>query len=91
MAATLASEQILGDGVMMVRLAIVLVWVAVSAGLARADGDWRTVSPENLILIDTAYGRVTFELAPAFAPEHAARMRALVRAKFYDGQSFYRV
>jgi peptidylprolyl isomerase len=31
------------------------------------------------------------ELAPEFAPNHVARMRALVRAHFFDHQSFYRV
>jgi peptidylprolyl isomerase len=38
-----------------------------------------------------SYGRILLELAPAFAPKHVERFRALVRAKFYDGQSFYRV
>jgi peptidylprolyl isomerase len=53
--------------------------------------DWRDVDPNNLVLIDTKYGEVAVELAPDFAPEHAARVRALVRAHFYDGKSFYRV
>jgi peptidylprolyl isomerase len=52
---------------------------------------WRPVDPDNLLLIDTRYGQVAVELAPAFAPEHAARMKALVRAHFFDGKSFYRV
>ena len=55
------------------------------------SGDWRDVDPDNLILIDTRYGEVAVELAPDFAPHHVARMRALVRAHFYDGKSFYRV
>ena len=58
---------------------------------AAADATWRDVDPENLVLIDTRYGEVAVELAPAFAPRHVARMRALVRAHFYDGKSFYRV
>jgi peptidylprolyl isomerase len=53
--------------------------------------EWRTVEPENLVVMDVAYGRILIELAPEFAPNHAERFRALVRAKFYDGQSFYRV
>jgi peptidylprolyl isomerase len=52
---------------------------------------WRQVDPDNLVLIDTKYGEIMVELAPEFAPKHVARLRALVRAKFYDGQSFYRV
>jgi peptidylprolyl isomerase len=57
----------------------------------RADEGWRDVDPDNLVLMDTKYGRVALELAPEFAPKHVERFRALVRAKFYDGQSFYRV
>ncbi|MBL8783029.1 MAG: peptidylprolyl isomerase [Alphaproteobacteria bacterium] len=56
-----------------------------------AEEEWREVEPENLVVMDVSYGRILLELAPAFAPKHAERFRALVRAKFYDGQSFYRV
>jgi peptidylprolyl isomerase len=52
---------------------------------------WRTVDPDNLVLIDTKYGQVAVEIAPEFAPNHAARLKALIRAHFYDGLSFYRV
>lgn len=52
---------------------------------------WRDVSPDNLVLIDTRYGETAVELAPEFAPEHVARVRALIRAHFYDSLSFYRV
>jgi peptidylprolyl isomerase len=63
-----------------------------SAGFAfAADEEWREVEAENLVVMDLSYGRVLLELAPDFAPKHAERFRALVRAKFYDGQSFYRV
>lgn len=55
------------------------------------DGDWRDVAADNLLLITTRYGRVAVELEPDFAPGHAARMHALVKAHFYDGLSFYRV
>ena len=53
--------------------------------------DWRDVDPNNLALIDTRYGQVAVELAPQFAPKHVERVRALIRAHFYDGLSFYRV
>lgn len=59
--------------------------------LARAAEEWRDVEPENLVVMDVSHGRILLELAPAFAPKHVERFRALVRAKFYDGQSFYRV
>jgi len=53
--------------------------------------DWRDVDPDNLVLIDTRYGQVAVELAPQFAPNHVERLRALIRAHFYDRLSFYRV
>jgi cyclophilin family peptidyl-prolyl cis-trans isomerase len=53
--------------------------------------DWRAVDPDNLLLIGTKHGEVAVELAPKFAPRHAERMKALVRAHFYDGTNFYRV
>ena len=52
---------------------------------------WRDVDPANLILIDTKYGQVAVEMAPEFAPVNAKRFFDLVRAKFYDGLTFYRV
>ena len=58
---------------------------------ASNPADWRDVDPNNLVLIDTKYGEVAVELAPDFAPQHAARVRALIRAHFYDGKKFYRV
>ena len=66
---------------------------ASSAAPARpADtADWRDVDPANLVLIDTRYGQIAIELEPDFAPAHVARVRALARAHFYDGLSFYRV
>jgi peptidylprolyl isomerase len=35
-------------------------------------------------------GRIIIELAPAFAPEHAANIRTLAREHFWDGTSIYR-
>ncbi len=56
-----------------------------------APEEWRSVDPENLLLIDTRYGQVAVELAPHFAPAHFARMRQAVRGHFFDGLTFYRV
>lgn len=72
-----------------VAFAFVLLLSALPASAAAPD--WRDVDPDNLVLIDTRYGTVAVELAPQFAPNHVARMKALVRAHFYDGKSFYRV
>jgi len=65
--------------------------LALSGSAIADDETWREVDPEDLVVMDLSYGRVLMELAPDFAPKHAERFRALVRAKFYNGQSFYRV
>jgi len=71
-------------------LALALALAAMAPVHAQAS-EWRDVDGENLAVMDTAHGRVLIELSPQFAPRHAERFRALVRSKFYDGQSFYRV
>lgn len=70
---------------------LIALAVLLSAASAPSVSDWRQVDPRNLVLIDTKYGEVAVELAPEYAPNHAARLRALIRAHFYDGLSFYRV
>ena len=52
---------------------------------APPESDWRTVAPENLLVIDTNRGRVLVEMAPLAAPGHVERMRLLARSGFYDG------
>lgn len=59
------------------------------AGLTAAD--WRTVEPENLLVIDTSKGRVLVELEPRVAPNHVVRVRTLADQGFYDGLKFHRV
>ena len=68
-----------------------IVASAAAAAEGPAPQDFRPVDPENLVLIDTPYGETAVELAPQFAPEHVKRVKALIRAHFYDGKSFYRV
>ncbi len=53
--------------------------------------DWRLVSPENLLIIDTTKGRILVELAPAIAPLHVERIRLLSGLGFYDGLAWHRV
>lgn len=64
---------------------------ALLATTAASADEWRDVDPENLVVMDVTYGRILIELAPQFSPAHAQRFRELVRAKFYDGKTFYRV
>lgn len=64
---------------------------APGADSAADPANWRDVAPDNLVLIGTRYGRIAIELEPDFAPKAVDRFRALARAHFYDGLSFYRV
>ncbi|WEK56799.1 MAG: peptidylprolyl isomerase [Candidatus Brevundimonas phytovorans] len=63
----------------------------VAAAPAVSASEWRTVLPENLLVIDTSKGRILVELAPEVAPGHVERIRLLAGRGFYDGQLWHRV
>ena len=48
-------------------------------------------SPEDTLVLDTTKGKVVIEMRPDLAPKHVARIKELVRQKFYDGIVFHRV
>ncbi len=52
--------------------------------------DWRALDPDNTLYLELDSGRVIIELAPAFAPAHVANIRALARAKYWDGLAILR-
>ena len=56
-----------------------------------ATSDWRTIAPENLLVIDTSKGRVLVELAPEIAPLHVERIRLLAGIGLYDNLLWHRV
>ena len=58
---------------------------------AATASDWRALDPENTLYLELATGRVVIELAPAFAPNHAANVKALVREGYFDGLTINRV
>jgi peptidylprolyl isomerase len=47
--------------------------------------------PDNFLILDTTKGQVVIEMRPDLAPRHVARIRELVRARFYDRVSFHHV
>ncbi len=47
--------------------------------------------PENTLFMDLKDGRVVIAMRPDLAPKHVARIKELVRQKFYDGLAFHRV
>jgi peptidylprolyl isomerase len=59
--------------------------------LAASQGsDWRTPEAEYTLYLDLDAGRVVIELAPRFAPEHAANVRRLARQGYFDGLAIIR-
>ena len=53
---------------------------------------WKTIPAEDLLVMDLANGgRIVIQLAPAFAPIHAANIKALARASYWNGATVYRV
>jgi peptidylprolyl isomerase len=70
---------------------------SLAAGRTMADvlaaskpSDWRPLDPNNTLYMDLPSGRVVIELQPDFAPKHAANLRALARAKYFDGLAITR-
>lgn len=66
--------------------------LAVAAGMpaaVTAAPDAKTL--ENMLYLDVKGGRVVIKLRDDLAPKHVARVKKLVREKFYDGLTFHRV
>jgi len=53
--------------------------------------DWKAIDPENTLYVDLKKGRVVIELAPVFAPNTVANVKALVRDGYYEGIRINRV
>jgi len=57
---------------------------------ASKPSDWRPLEPENTLYLQLDAGRIVIELAPDFAPLHAANIRTLVREGYFDGLAIIR-
>lgn len=64
---------------------------ATSTGFVAPEEAWRTVDPQNLLVIDTKYGDIGVELYPEIAPKHVAQIKVLAKQGFYDDVVFHRV
>jgi peptidylprolyl isomerase len=59
---------------------------------AAPDGDWASVDPHDLLVIDLAGDRrMVIQLADRFAPVHVGNIRKLAAAHWYDGLAIERV
>jgi peptidylprolyl isomerase len=53
--------------------------------------EWRTLDPNNAVLLSLPHGKVVIELAPQFSPNHVKRFKTLTQKGHYNGNKFYRV
>jgi peptidylprolyl isomerase len=53
--------------------------------------EWRALDPENTLYMEFPAGRVIIELAPDFAPNHVANVKALAREGYFAGGGVTRV
>ena len=58
---------------------------------ASAPTDWRDLVADSTLVMELPSGTVVLELATDFAPRHAANIRQLVRAGYFDGLAIIRV
>ena len=52
---------------------------------------WLAIDPDDIMVMDTAAGRMVVQLAPQFAPAHVAAIKALVKAGRFDDGRIVRV
>jgi peptidylprolyl isomerase len=57
---------------------------------AAGPSDWRPLDAGHTLYLELDSGRVVIELAPRFAPEHAANILRLARQGYYDGLAIVR-
>lgn len=62
-----------------------------AAGFEAPSEAWRSVDPENLMIIETKYGNIGVELFPEIAPKHVTQVKTLTRQGFYNNVPFHRV
>ena len=65
--------------------------VAVLLATLSVAGAQTVRDPENTLFLYLKDGRVVIEMRPDLAPAHVARIKELVRQRFYDGIVFHRV
>ncbi|MFT3726925.1 MAG: peptidylprolyl isomerase [Terricaulis sp.] len=53
--------------------------------------DWAPLDPNNTLYMDLPAGRVIIQLSPDFSAQHAANVRALAHANYWEGAAITRV
>lgn len=67
------------------------VTTADEAIAAAPASHWIAINPDDIMVMDTAAGRMVIQLAPDFAPAHVAAIKALVKAGRFDDGRIVRV
>ena len=67
------------------------VLLAASAALVLAPSLVRADDKDATVYMDTKDGRITIQLRPDLAPNHATQIESLIKDRFYDGIVFHRV
>ncbi len=67
------------------------LWIVTAFGCVSLVGAAAAQDTENMLYLELKDGRVVIETLPGIAPNHVARIKELVREKFYDGVVFHRV
>jgi cyclophilin family peptidyl-prolyl cis-trans isomerase len=57
---------------------------------ASKPAEWRPLDPDNTLYMEVPGGRIVIELAPVFAPLHAANIKTMVRENYFDGLAILR-
>ena len=73
------------------RISALFLSLFLVAAMTSASDLAQSADPENTLYMDLEDGRVVIEMRPDLAPKHVARIKELVRQKFYDGLVFHRV
>lgn len=67
-----------------------ILFLCLQSSLAYAT-QWRSLDPDNTLLMTLPHGKVVIELAPQFAPNHVAQFKRLAAQGLFDSNKFYRV
>lgn len=93
--AAMIHRRLLSLALSLLALALPLQAVALTSAevlAASKPEDWRRPEADNLLVMQLDSGKppILIELAPAFAPKHAANLRALAREHYFDGLAVVR-
>jgi len=58
---------------------------------ASTPADWRRIDDDQLMVLELSRGRVLIELAPTYAPQHVANVKALAHEHYFDGLAVIRL